>query len=268
MSLQKQLNNLISRKKIILSRKENLFFLVEEWEIEKLIELLELKEKDCVAVIRSNAGLLAQELKGYDTIIFEPFQRIAEAIEDEFSRENLQIVNEAFLKTETKRKFNKVIAVQQPDKKTLFKLLREEFEVAILLVHERFAEKLLAKEGFMDYNEVSVLTQYYCEAEEAGSISPASFFPKASSPVKIIKLSKKKQERKAKQEKEFEEFIKHLFRFKNKNIENALKNSLKALGKKFEKEKIAVTLKKQKITKEKVGLLSVEELVELFNEVF
>lgn len=266
--LQKELNELISKHKIIISKKDSLYFLIEDWEIQKLIELLELKEEDSIALINSNAGFIARELGDYETTVFEPIEKIAEVIEEEFTRENLEVVKEAFAKAEVGEKFSKILSVQQLNKKTLFKLLKQEFEIAVLLVNERFAEKLLAEKGFLDYGEVSVLTQYYCNVEACGGISPGEFFPQLNAFVKIMKLEKKEPKEKAKDEELFEEFVKNLFRFKNKNIENALKNGLKAMEKEIKKEEMEKVLEVQKIAKQKVALLSVQEFVHLFNELF
>lgn len=266
MNLKKQLNNLIVKYRIALSRKHNLYFLVDEWEIEKLLELLELKKGDKVAVIRSNAGLLEQKLAEYETIVFEPFQKISEIIEKEFCRKNLKLVKGYFSEAERKE-FNKVIAIKQLDKKTLFMLLKSDFNIAVLLANANFAEKIIAEPGFLDYCEMSVLTQYYCKAELAGDISPEAFFPKLKNGLRIIKLVKKKlkdKEDKIKNAELFEEFVKNVFRYKKKNAENALKNALKAMHAK-ESEK---NLGKIKIPEKKVMLLSVKELVHLFNELF
>lgn len=268
MTLKKQLQDIITKHRVIVSGKENLFFLIDEWEIQKLIELLELKEKEGIAIIRSNAGLFEQKLNAFETIVFEPIQKIANVIEEEFPRENLKVINEAFgkgsVEKSVEKKFNKAIALQQPEKRTLFNLLKHDFEIIILLVNERFGEKLLAEPGFLDYGEETIMAQYHYNVNDAGRIDSDGFFPKPKSPIKIIKLVRKQKTEKAKDEELFEEFVRTIFRYKKKNLENALKNALKVLG----NEKNFERVKKMKILKEKIYLLEVRELVKLFNEIF
>lgn len=260
---QQRLNSLLTKYHIMISRKESQYFLVDEFEIRKLRDLLELKEKDVVAVIGSNGGLLEETFADYNTIVFEKNERIIELMQKEFSRANLKIINTELNPDE---KFNKCIAIKQFDKRILFSLLLHDFELAILIANEGFAEKLIAEPGFLDYSETSVLANHRCNVEIIGRIEPNSYFPKQKNGFRIIKLTLKKK--KTNEDEAFADFVKNLFRFKNKNVENALESTGKIMGCKMKRADINKIIEKLKLEEEKVMLLSPEEIEKVFREIF
>ena len=101
-------------------------------------------------------------------------------------------------------------------------------------------------------------------------ISSTSFFPSPKTDSGIVKLVKKKERKKVADEKLFTQFIHEIFRYKNKNLSNALINAWSFFEKnmKIKKEEFKEKINSLELKDSKVNLIEVQEFVELFNKLF
>ncbi len=166
------------------------------------------------------------------------------------------------------RRFSKLPPYSQSSA-IIYKLLENQFELGVLVFQKEFAEKLVAFPGFEEYCALSVLTQYYFDSEIIQTVSAGSFFPKPKGESAIIVFERCKEIQKVKDKKNFVFFVKTLFRFRNKNLSNALNKSKQFLlpvlsisSKEFDKRVSSIEM-----AEEKVDLLPVECFVETFNEI-
>ncbi|MCD6478379.1 MAG: ribosomal RNA small subunit methyltransferase A, partial [Candidatus Diapherotrites archaeon] len=227
-----------------------------------------LKETDKVLEIGAGTGFLTRELcKHCKVFAVEIDEVLCELLGKELTHVNVEILCGDFLKIELPD-FNKVVSIPpyHISKKIMFKLLRHGFELAVLVFQDEFAEKLVAQPGFPQYSALSVLCQYKTEPNIIGTIGPGSFFPKPKAKSAIIRLVSAQRECKVLNEELFFRFVVELFRYRKKNVENALLCSRNFIESGF-------GLKHREATKalagfdltKKVDLTEVGEFIEMFN---
>ncbi len=269
MSLFVELNNLMVKYRFKPSKKFGQNFIINEKAIERILRESNLKQEDTVLEIGAGTGFLTRELQKHSKVIAVEIEKgFCELLQKELPQKNLLILNADFLHTKLPE-FNKVVAFPPYNlsKKIILKLLREKFSLGILVFQAEFVEKLIAQPGFSEFNALSVLTQYHFNLKPLKRLKPNSFFPKPKSDSIILRMKRIKREKRAKDEEKFEKFIEQLFRYKNKNLSNALHNAFPSIKKELELEKREFDSKIHELKngKTKVMLLSIEELVELFN---
>lgn len=272
MDLFSELNGLMVNYHFRPEKKLAQHFLVDDAVIQKMIGLAELKKKDTVLEIGAGTGFLTRELQKHCKIKAIEFdENLFLLLQEKLDKKNLELFQGDFLSVDVGA-YNKIVSLPPYTISTelVYKILEHGFDLAVLVMQREFLEKLVAMSGFFEYNALSVFTQYRCVPELQGIVSPKSFFPTPNAFSSIIKLTGKYRFGKVKDEKKFRFFLHQLFRFKNKNLNNALhlsypfvKKELKLNDKKFES-----TLKKIDFLEQKVYLLEVEYFVELFNAVF
>jgi 16S rRNA (adenine1518-N6/adenine1519-N6)-dimethyltransferase len=243
-------------------------FLINEKIIEKLIELAELNSKDKVLEIGCGTGFLSKKLIEKTNLIgIECDSQLIEVLEKEIKSSKFTLIKGDFLKTIIP-KFNKVVSLPpyHISSLILLKLMEYEFDFALMVFQKDFAEKLLAEPGFSEFTATTCLVNYFFEPKILVEfISPTVFFPSPKTPSTIIKLISKKRFGKAKNDEKFIKFIKAIFRFKNKNLGNALNKAIPFL-KEINLNKEKINLIEDELMQEKVNLLEINELIEVFNK--
>ncbi len=248
-------------------------FVIDERLIKKMVECAELKSKDVVLEIGSGTGTLTEALLEHCKVIgVEHDEVLAQILREEFSgSRNFALAESDFLKIE-KPKSNKVVALPPYAISTeiMLKLFGFGFEKAVLVFQREFVDKLVAEPGFYEYNYLSVLSSLLYDAQvPIYNISPKSFYPKPEAYSSLVVLTAKKKQPKIKDFKKFILFLKSIFRFKNKNLKNALKSCAKELESRggINEKKALKALEKSKISAEKVYLIEPGQLLEFFKKI-
>lgn len=271
MDLFAELNQLMVKYRFKPNKKLAQNFVIDKNLIDLMLFHSELKASDTVLEIGAGAGFLTRELEKKCKVIgVEIDDNLSELLERELSKKNLILIHEDFLKARLP-KFNKIVALPPYtiSSRTIYKLLEKKFDLALLVFQKEFCDKLTAEPGFMEYGAISVLTQYYSEPKILiRNISPTSFYPKPNRFSSLIKLIYKKRFGIAKNEPLFALFIKSIFRFRNKNLSNALLKAFSFIkgGLKINEKEFKEKVNKLELKEEKLNLLSVEKLVAVFNQ--
>jgi len=272
MSLFVELNNLMVKYRFRPSKKFGQNFIINDSAIERMVREASLSEKDTVLEIGAGTGFLTRELQKHCQVLALEIEKgFCELLRAELPKKNLTVIHGDILHSKLP-KFNKLVAFPPYNlsKKIILRLLRGKFELGILVFQAEFVQKLIAFPGFSKYGALSVLAQYHFSLKPLKRLRPNSFFPKPKSDSLVLRMKRINRETKAKDEEKFERFIEELFRYKNKDLRNALQNSYpfieKELGLDQEKFKERISTLEKAHTK--VMLLEVEELVELFNALF
>lgn len=271
MSLFEELNGLMSRYRFRPEKRLAQHFVIDEALVQRLVELADLEESDSVLEVGAGTGFLTRELqKKCKVKAVELDEKLFEILGDSLPEENLELFQGNFLETEVGA-YNKVVCLPPYtiSSELIYNILEHGFDTAVLVMQKEFLEKLVAEPGFFEYNALSVFTQYKCVPELLEAVSPNSFFPKPNAISAIIRLSGKKRFGKVKDEKKFRLFLQQLFRFKNKNLRNALHLGFPFIQKelKLGKKEFERRLKKIDFLEEKVYLLETEKFVKLFNAI-
>ena len=270
MSILNELQSLMVQYRFRPNRKLGQHFIVKESVLAQMVELAGLGSADTVLEIGAGTGFLTRELQKHCSVVaVELDERLCMLLENELPKENLQLVKGDFLEAELPS-FNKVVSLPPYSKSSaiMFELFKYSFELAVLVFQREFAEKLLALPGFVEYNALSVLTQYRFDVKMQQRVQASAFFPKPEGDSCIVLLVKTERHGKVKDEAAFTVFIKSIFRYQNKNLRKALLHSFPFIKKEMRlkepkfREKIAAL----QMHDAKVNLISVKEFVQIFNE--
>ncbi len=260
MELSKRLQGLMVKYRFRPDKKLGQHFCINKNLLEKIVDEAELEKKDEVVEIGPGTGFLTElMLKKCKVIGVEKDRVLAELLEKEFNnRKNFELVKGDYLKQEVRG--NKIVALPPYNisDDIMEKIFEKKPELCALVFQKEFVEKVAASPGFTDYSHISVIASVLFEIKvPVKSISPDSFYPKPEAYSALLVL---KQKKKANVDmKKFSVFLKQIFRFKNKNLRNALQYS-----------KIDCNITKGGVENlnEKVNLISPEKYVEIFKKIF
>ncbi|MFH1391415.1 MAG: 16S rRNA (adenine(1518)-N(6)/adenine(1519)-N(6))-dimethyltransferase RsmA [Candidatus Diapherotrites archaeon] len=246
-------------------------FIIDENLVEKMVSEAKLKKTDVVLEIGSGSGSLTKELLKHCKVIgVELDEKMIEILKSRFSSEkNFQLV-EGNIITVKLPKFNKIVALPPYNISgdIMVRLFKEDFESALLVFQREFVEKLVAEPGFKEYSFLSVLTDQLFEPEIIiQNVSPKAFFPKPETYSSLLKLKRKNKNTMLKNFPKYIIFLKNVFRYKNKNFSNSLKNcakSMKSDFKKIDPMQVCVDFELEDI---KTNLLETEDFVNVFKKI-
>ncbi|MBI2233189.1 MAG: hypothetical protein HYU56_04670 [Candidatus Aenigmarchaeota archaeon] len=219
------------------------FFLQDEELLDFEVHLAKLGSKDTVLEIGAGTGNLTRKIAAHCSAI-------AIEIDDRFLPElgkisNTKVMHSDAMKVLADKRngkiqipFNKIISniPYSISQDLLIELLRHSWSIAILCVQREFAEKLQAK------GKLAVAVNDCCGLRYMSDVPAEAFYPKAVN-SSIIMLKQKKL-----LNYNFWQFLGILYRKKNKNARNIIKDAPKELAKK------------------KVHQLTIEELKETFQK--
>ncbi|RLG20932.1 ribosomal RNA small subunit methyltransferase A [Candidatus Micrarchaeota archaeon] len=199
------------------------YFAINEGFIDRMIRYAELKEDDVVLEIGPGLGFLTGKIaeKAAKVIAVEKDRRLEPVLKSELSAyENIDFIFDDFLKVELPS-FTKVVSniPYSASAPITFKLLDYDFDLAVITYQKEFAERMLAGAGDPDYGRLSVMVNYYYDAKMMEVVNKSSFYPMPKVDSAVIRLRKKGVEK----DKAFDDFVRELFRYKNKDVKNAVK---------------------------------------------
>ncbi len=271
--LFKELQQLMIKERFLPSKNFSQNFMVNQEIIDLIVFHAKLKKTDVVLEIGPGVGFLTQVLvKKCKVVAVEADQKMSEILSNRIKNSNLSLIEGDFLKLDLPE-FNKVVSLPpySISSPLMHRLLLLGFDSAYLVFQKEFTEKLVAEPGFYEYGAISVITQYYCKPKILiEQVKSSYFYPKPKSISSLVELKYKKRFGEVRNEELFVKFISTIFRYKKKNLRNAVINSYNLLQKdlKSTKEKFASKVDSLELAGEKVNLIEVEEFVEIFNELF
>ncbi|MBU0662787.1 ribosomal RNA small subunit methyltransferase A, partial [Candidatus Micrarchaeota archaeon] len=247
-------------------------FVVDPELIVRAISAAELKKTDSVLEIGAGSGFLTRALLEHAKVTaVETDKTLCELLQEDLGKnKKFKLICGDFIRAKLP-KFTKVVSFPPYTISSgiIYKLIEHDFKLAVLVFQREFAQKLTAEPGFMEYGPISVVANYFFEPEILErNISPSAFFPRPKTFSALLKLTPKKRFGTVKNEKLFIAFLKSIFRYKNKNLRNALEKSWHFLGsglniQEDEFKQISDSLPQ---SDEKVSLLAVDDLVKIFSK--
>ncbi|PIU21254.1 MAG: hypothetical protein COT15_03205 [Candidatus Diapherotrites archaeon CG08_land_8_20_14_0_20_34_12] len=266
--LFKELTDLIN--KFHISHYENRqFFITDSELIKKIAEELNVSEKDSVLIVGTNPFLMRTLQNAKKIFVFEEEENLQNMINAE-KLKNVNLIND--IEGIQKQNFGKILILKSIENEFIVELLKTKFKIGLLIAPISLSNRLTAFPGLTNYTQLPVIVQSYCNVEEKMKINSEVFFPKPQDQHVMIKLIAKKTVRiEEKQHDLFYEFLKTIFRFKNKDLTKALGLCIQEMcknNKKLNKEKILKNIGEIKVAKDKVYLLEVEDLGKIFNTLF
>ncbi len=248
-------------------------FCISEDTLSRIVQEAHLSQSDTALEIGSGTGFLTRRIQSRCKVIaIEKDDRLFELLKDGLLPKNLELRHEDFLDSKFKKgEFNKIVSLPpySISSEIVFKILELGFDEAFLIFQKEFAQKLLAEPGFEDYGAISVMTQYFCEPSIVFMVESNAFFPQPQGFSACVRLKSNKRYGRLENEKFFIQFVKELFRYKNKSVSNALDLAVPFLQKELHLSKDQLLNKKNMIPfkDQKVYLLEVSEFVQLFQQI-
>jgi 16S rRNA (adenine1518-N6/adenine1519-N6)-dimethyltransferase len=209
-------------------------FLIDEEVAKKEIQYCNISKKDIVLEIGPGKGILTKILakKAKEVIAIEIDKKLYTHLINSLLYNNILFINDDFLKINLNNipKFNKIVS-NLPFQISLpitIKLLKYDFDKAVLIYQKEFAERMVAKAGNKKYSRLSVLIYYYSYCYILENISKTKFSPIPKIDCSIVKLMPRKTSPfYLKNESFFFDLTKNLFKYRRKKIQNNLKKQYK-----------------------------------------
>ncbi|MFH1663398.1 MAG: rRNA adenine N-6-methyltransferase family protein [archaeon] len=260
-----ELNNLFSKHRFYPKKGSGMHFVVKKQVLSEVLVLSELNKSDKVLEVNAGEFFIARKLSETTAFLtaFEERKELVLMLEKELPKINLMPFS--FASFSKKIDANKCVSFLPSGSsgEIFLKLLLTDFDLMVLLLQKDFAEKILALPGFSEYGFLSVLADCFFEVKEVIQVKPDSFFPPVSNDFFLIKFSGKKLAG-IKNKKDFSEFLKALFRFKNRVFVSALTKAIPLMNlDQKTKNKMEERLKEIEFN-EKVYLMESQDFIELF----
>jgi 16S rRNA (adenine1518-N6/adenine1519-N6)-dimethyltransferase len=231
---------ILNKEDVKLDKRKGQNYLVDGNVLARIVESAELSKKDTVLEIGAGIGTLTIPLaeNAGKVIAVEQDHKIAPILIKRLKE--LHITNvDVIIGDATKIEFptfNKVVSnlpykISSP---ITFKILKYNFELAVLMYQLEFAQRMVAEPGDSNYSRLSVMMHFYANVNLLFNVSKNVFLPKPKVSSAVIKLTPKNE---VKIDKFIINVTRALFQHKRKKVRNALIDSFHEIGE-FDKNQI------------------------------
>lgn len=204
-------------------------FLINKNIIVKMVETLEINEKDKVIEIGPGFGAITEEIvnKNNNPLCVEIEQKFCEYLKKKFNNK-ISLINDDFLKlNEEKLGYPKKIIGALPyrgAKKIISDILfnYKDINRCVFLLQKEVADVILSNKGSKNYGPISVISHLRCDIKRIVNVSPESFFPKPKVQSSVILMEFKEGIING----DFYRFLRMIFKQRRKTISNNLKGTI------------------------------------------
>ena len=201
-------------------------FLINERIADWIVDRANLTQDDIVLEIGSGKGILTERiLKKAKVIAIEKDEELCEYLsvkfQDYIKEKRLNLLCGDALKIEYPE-FSKVISnipyyISSP---LLFKILKYDFSLGILMLQREFAERLCSQPGTKKYGRLTVMMKFYGDARIIRYVKSGNFNPRPSVDSCVVEI--KKNERFCGDLEKIEDVVRKIFSQRRKKIKNIL----------------------------------------------
>jgi dimethyladenosine transferase len=270
--LAQETSQLLKKHQIRLNRRKGQNYLINNHILSRIVENANISDSDVVLEIGAGIGTLTIPLarKAAKVVAFEQDKRIVSLLQErlrELEISNVEVMEGDATKIEFPT-FNKVVSnlPYQISSPITFKLLKYDFDYAILMYQLEFAQRMVAQPGTSNYSRLSVMMNLCTRTKLLFKVPQNAFLPPPRVSSAVIKLTPQKNP-------QVDEFFintcRALFQHKKKKSGKALLQSFHEISKlNLERSTIRDVISKldSKITEERVFKLEGEEILIISNE--
>lgn len=199
--------------------------------LERIIKVSEITHSDRVVEIGAGMGDLTELLlkNAREVIAIEIDPALYKILKERFyERENLKLINQDALKFPYEEIGPFKVVANIPyyiTKPIIFRLIKAENLISMTLtIQKEVAERLTAKPCTKAYSTLSIIAQYYTQAEIKFYIPPKFFTPPPEVESAVIKMDRREPPVEVKDENLFFRVIKSAFGKRRKMLSNSLKS--------------------------------------------
>ncbi|RLI13101.1 ribosomal RNA small subunit methyltransferase A [Candidatus Bathyarchaeota archaeon] len=210
-------------------------FLLDERLMERLADHAQLSERDVVLDAGAGLGFLTEVLarRSGKVLAVEIDRGLVRALRDRLAGyQNVRIIEGDVLKVPLPS-FNKTVSTPPYNiiSRLIFWLLdRPGLDVAVLVVQEELARRLVAEPNTDDYGRLTVTAYYRADVEVLEPVPRDRFWPQPDVDSVAVKFIKRPAPFKVLDEDLFLALVRGLFSHRNKMVRRALRLALAALG--------------------------------------
>ncbi|MHA1506881.1 MAG: 16S rRNA (adenine(1518)-N(6)/adenine(1519)-N(6))-dimethyltransferase RsmA [Candidatus Asgardarchaeia archaeon] len=246
-------------------------FLVSPTIIDKMLKYADLEDGDIVLDIGAGFGVISAFISKEVRKVYaiEIDEKLVKMMEDFLKPyDNVEIINGDFMKIELPI-FNKVISnpPYSLSSKIILKLSSYEFERAVLIFQEDFADRIRAKPGSKAYSRISFTSQLLFNVDVKDRLPPSVFYPKPDIHSRIVIMEPRKLDEKIKsliKSRLFEYFIAWLFQNKARRAYKNIRLFLRKCLKLSEDEGERILNKMPPLVNKRVFLLDENDIIAIF----
>ncbi|MBP1944715.1 16S rRNA (adenine1518-N6/adenine1519-N6)-dimethyltransferase [Methanobacterium petrolearium] len=192
--------NLLKKYQIRLDRRKGQNYLIHDQILSRIIENSQITDSDVVLEIGAGIGTLTIPLaeNASKVVAVEQDKRIVQVLRERLQQEgisNVEILEEDATRLDFPY-FNKVVSnlPYQISSPITFKLLKYDFDFAILMYQLEFAQRMVAKPGESNYSRLSVMMSLCSQTEFLFKVPKKAFIPPPRISSAVIKLTPKKNQ--------------------------------------------------------------------------
>ncbi|OIR23368.1 MAG: ribosomal RNA small subunit methyltransferase A [Marine Group III euryarchaeote CG-Epi3] len=199
-------------------------FLIDSNISKKIVDLAEISEGEKILEIGPGRGALTELLfsKG-DLIAVEKDKWLAVVLKQKF-RESAEIIEDDILTWDVPP--IDVIVANLPysiSSPILFRLFNYEWNRAILMFQEEFANRLVAKPGSKIYGRLSVMANHFASTKKLFKVSKTAFQPQPKIHSQVVKLVRREPDYDLDDFDTFEKVVRSIFTHRRKKIRNCIR---------------------------------------------
>ena len=206
-------------------------FLINEYTINTILEILDIKQEDSILEVGPGHGALTKNIvkKTKNYIGVEKDKNLSNLLKEKY-KNNIDIRNEDILKIDLKEIFlnNYRVVGNIPyniSTKLLMKCIENKNSISKIhfMMQKEFVDRVISCHGKKSYGRLSVLIQIFFKVEKYIDINPSDFYPKPKIYSSFMSLTPLKNILLEEEEiKYFLSFVKEIFNTRRKKIKNCL----------------------------------------------
>jgi len=216
-----QLKALLAKNDIVPRKREDQHFLTDDFVLEREVGYAGITGEDTVLEIGAGPGVLTEKItaKAGKVVVIEKDARFKPILDD---IPGVEVIIGDAMEVEWPA-FNKFLSnlPYTISSALTFKLLENDFDVAVLCYQKEFADRMVALPGTSDYSRLSVNCSLRAHVELMETVPFNKYWPQPKVNSAIVRLTKKQTGLPA----AFDGVCKALFQHKNKKVRNALVDS-------------------------------------------
>ncbi|WP_455367957.1 16S rRNA (adenine(1518)-N(6)/adenine(1519)-N(6))-dimethyltransferase RsmA [[Eubacterium] cellulosolvens] len=218
------------KTKVQYRRKLGQHFLHDKQIIQRMVQLARLKDDDIVLEVGAGKGSLTTHLikKAKRVLIVEKDKHLFKILEELFLENPEVHFYLGDILTLKLPKFDKIVSSlpYSISSKFFLWLMRQDFQIAVLLLQKEYADKLIAPPGSEKYGRLTVLSGHAFNIKICETVTPEAFIPPPKVISSIVTVTKKQTITNF-NENFFIDFISYLFSQRRKNLKRAVRRLVK-----------------------------------------